>query len=280
MRQKTLKETVSFEGIGIHTGKKTKVLLHPEEENKGLRFYKEGTYIPVHYRYVVNTDHSTDLGKDGKVIKTVEHLLASLHLLGITNLTVEVFGEELPILDGSGYLYYRELKHLIEPQKAELKPFFVSKPVEVRLNGRFIKAEPCSCLEVSYEGEFKNFLGRQKYTFKGEDPEEIVFARTFCFDWEIEHIRKSGLGKGGDLSNTLVLGKERVYNAGGMRYSEEPVRHKVFDLVGDLYLLGRPVKGRFFSYKGGHALNYQLVRELAEGLELEKCGKEGYQSQQ
>jgi len=280
MRQKTLKETVSFEGIGIHTGEKTRVLLHPEEENKGLRFYRKGVSIPAHYRYVVNTSHSTDLGRDGVVVRTVEHLLASLHLLGITNLTVEVLGEELPILDGSGYLYYRELKNQVKNQSATVEPFFVSRPVTVKLNGRFIKAEPCSCLEVSYEGEFKNFLGRQKYTFKGEDPEEIVFARTFCFDWEIEHIKKRGLGKGGSLSNTLVLGKERVYNAGGMRYSEEPVRHKVFDLVGDLYLLGRPVRGKFFSYKGGHALNYQLVKELAEGSELEKCGEQGYKGQQ
>jgi len=92
--------------------------------------------------------------------------------------------------------------------------FYVKRRIEVSNNGSFIVAEPCTCLEITYEGEFKNFLGKQKYTFTGEDPEEIVFARTFCFDWEIEHIRKMGFGRGGNLENTLVLGTERVYNPG------------------------------------------------------------------
>ena len=261
-REKSLKDRLVFEGVGIHTGEKSKIILHPEEEGKGIAFLKDGERIPATYKYVVNTYHSTDLGKNGKVVKTVEHLLACLHLLGVTNLTIEVIGNEIPILDGSGYHFYRELSKNLVEQNRYTDYFFISKEVKVSVNGSYITARPCTCLEITYEGEFNNFLGKQKYTFTGEKPEEIIFARTFCFDWEIDTIRKHGLGKGGSLENTLILGRDYVYNPGGMRYAEEPVRHKVFDLVGDLYLLGKPVRGRFYSYKGGHTLNYKLILKL------------------
>jgi len=269
-KQKTLKEPLTFEGVGIHTGEKSKIILHPERENTGIRFLKGKTYIPAHYRYVVNTNHSTDLGRNGEVVKTVEHLLASLHLLGITNLTVEVIGPEVPILDGSGYHFYRKLKEKELVQEEEITPLYLNGTYKVVKGDSFIEAKPCECLEITYEGEFNNFLGKQSYTFKGSNPEEIVYARTFCFDWEIDYIRSNGLGKGGNLTNTLVLGRDCVYNPGGMRYTEEPVRHKVFDLVGDLYLLGRPVRGKFFSRKGGHTLNYMLVLAIGERVEKGK----------
>lgn len=264
VREKTIGETLMFEGIGIHTGEKTRILLHPEEEGKGIGFYKEGTFIPVNYRFVVNTNHSTDLGREGVVIKTVEHLLAVLHLLGITNLTVEVNGPEIPILDGSGQEFYRVLKDSTVYQNREVEYFEIKGSVEI-LNGKaYVKAEPSESLEITYEGEFNNFLGKQSFTFFEGNEEEIVLARTFCFDWEIEYIKKAGLGKGGSLKNTLVLGKEKVHNPDGLRFKDEPVRHKVFDIVGDLYLLGKPVKGKIYSFRGGHSLNYKLVKKLAE----------------
>jgi len=264
-REKTIKDKLVFEGVGIHTGERSKIVLHPEEEGRGITFIKDGEKIPALYKYVVNTNHSTDLGKNGKVVKTVEHLMASLHLLGITNLSVEVFGEEIPILDGSGYGFYEELSKNLAEQSSYVEYFNINAKAFVSNNGSYIVAKPCSCLEITYEGEFRNFLGKQKYTFRGEKPEEIILARTFCFEWEIETLRSLGLGKGGSLENTLVLGKDCIYNPGGMRYEEEPVRHKVLDLVGDLYLLGKPVKGKFYSYKGGHTLNYKLVLHLALG---------------
>ncbi|RUM27854.1 MAG: UDP-3-O-[3-hydroxymyristoyl] N-acetylglucosamine deacetylase [Aquifex sp.] len=264
VREKTIGETLSFEGIGIHTGEKTRIVLHPEEEGKGVRFYKEGIFIPANYRFVVNTNHSTDLGREGVVIKTVEHLLAVLHLLEITNLTVEVKGPEIPILDGSGQEFYEVLKDSTVYQNREIEYFEIKDTVEI-LNGKaYVKAEPSESLEITYEGEFNNFLGKQSFTFLEGNEEEIVLARTFCFDWEIEYIKKAGLGKGGSLENTLVLGKEKVYNPDGLRFKDEPVRHKVFDIVGDLYLLGKPVKGKIYSFRGGHSLNYKLVKKLAE----------------
>ena len=262
--EKTIKEKLTFEGVGIHTGEHSSIILHPEEEGTGVRFFKKGVYIPARHEFVIHTNHSTDLAFKGQRIKTVEHILSVLHLLEITNVTIEVIGEEIPILDGSGWEFYEALRKSILTQNKEIDYFVVKAPVTVEDKGRLIKAEGSETLEITYEGEFKNFLGRQRFTFVEGNEEEIVLARTFCFDWEIEHIKKVGLGKGGSLKNTLVLGKDRVYNPEGLRYEDEPVRHKVFDLIGDLYLLGKPVKGKFYSFRGGHSLNVKLVRELAK----------------
>nr|5U86_A Chain A, UDP-3-O-acyl-N-acetylglucosamine deacetylase [Aquifex aeolicus VF5] len=266
--EKTVKEKLSFEGVGIHTGEYSKLIIHPEKEGTGIRFFKNGVYIPARHEFVVHTNHSTDLGFKGQRIKTVEHILSVLHLLEITNVTIEVIGNEIPILDGSGWEFYEAIRKNILNQNREIDYFVVEEPIIVEDEGRLIKAEPSDTLEVTYEGEFKNFLGRQKFTFVEGNEEEIVLARTFAFDWEIEHIKKVGLGKGGSLKNTLVLGKDKVYNPEGLRYENEPVRHKVFDLIGDLYLLGSPVKGKFYSFRGGHSLNVKLVKELAKKQKL------------
>ncbi len=262
MKQRTIKERLEFEGVGIHSGERAKIILHPEGEDSGVAFFKEGVKIPAKVDYVVNTFHSTDLGKDGVVVKTVEHLLATLHLLGISNLTVEVIGgDEIPIMDGSGYYFYRKLKDKVVKQNADAEVLQIQEEVVVRRGDAYIEAKPCSCFEITYEGEFQTYFGRQKYTFRG-NVRDIILARTFCFEHEIEFIRKNGLGKGGSLENTLVIGKEKIYNRGGLRYQDEPVRHKVFDLIGDLYLLGASVRGKFLSHKGGHSLNFQLVKAL------------------
>ncbi len=266
MKQRTIKERLEFTGIGIHSGEKAKIVLHPEPENTGIAFYREGVRIAVSPANVVNTFHSTDLGSEGVVVRTVEHLLATLHLLGISNLTVEVIGgSEIPIMDGSGYFFYRELKGKVVKQSEDAEVFRIDEEVRVSRGDSYIVALPCSCFEITYEGEFRDYLGRQRYTFKG-NVRDIVLARTFCFDHEIELIKKNGLGKGGSLENTLVIGRDGIYNRGGLRYQDEPVRHKVFDLVGDLYLLGASVRGKFISYKGGHTLNYELVKALYSRL--------------
>ncbi len=264
MRQRTISEEVTLEGVGIHTGDGSRVILHPEPEGTGISFYREGIRIPLSPDHVINTFHSTDLGLDGVRVRTVEHLLSVLHLLKITNLTVEVRGgEEIPIMDGSGYEFYKRLKTKVVEQSEVIEPFRLPEDEEVIVEkgGSRLVARSCGCFEITYEGEFPRFLGARRFTFRG-NAMEIVLARTYCFDHEIEYIRKSGLGKGGSLDNTLVLGKEKVYNEGGLRYEDEPVRHKVLDLIGDLYLLGVPFKGKVISYRGGHFINYLLVREL------------------
>ncbi len=262
MKQRTVRERIEFEGVGIHTGERSKVILHPEPEGTGVRFFREGVHIPASPEFVVNTFHSTDLGRNGVKVRTVEHLLATLHLLGVSNLTIEVQGgEELPILDGSGYFFYKELKDAVVKQSEEAEVFKIDSPIEVRRGDAYIRAFPCSCFEVTYEGEFETYFGRRRFTFRGK-VRDIILARTFCFEHEIEFIRRNGLGKGGSLENTVVIGKDGVYNEGGLRYEDEPIRHKVLDLVGDLYLLGASIRGKFVSFKGGHSLNFELVRAL------------------
>ena len=264
MKQRTISEEVTLEGVGIHTGERSRVILHPEPEGTGISFYREGVRIPLSPEYVVNTFHSTDLGLEGVRVRTVEHLLSVLHLLRITNLTIEVQGgEEIPIMDGSGYEFYKKLKTRVVDQEEVIDPFRIPEDEEVVVekNGSRLTAKSCGCFEITYEGEFPRFLGSRRFTFRG-NAMEIVLARTFCFDHEIEYIKKNGLGKGGSLENTLVLGKEKVYNRDGLRYDDEPVRHKVLDLIGDLYLLGVPFKGKVISYRGGHFINYLLVKEL------------------
>ncbi len=262
MMQRSLREKIEFEGVGIHTGERAKLILHPEEENSGITFYRNGYRIPLSPDSVVNTFHSTDLGLNGTVVKTVEHLLATFHLLGITNLTVEVVGGcEIPIMDGSGYPFYRGLKDRVIVQSEKIEPFCVEEEITVRRGESFVRAEPAQSLEVTYEGVFREPFGRRSFTFRG-NVKDIILARTFCFDHEIELIRKRGLGRGGSLENTLVIGSRKAYNRGGFRYEDEPVRHKILDLIGDLFLLGVPVLGRFFSYRGGHTTNVELIRIL------------------
>lgn len=262
MKQRTVCCGVLFEGVGIHTGEISRIRIHPEPEDTGIRFLRKGVYIPARPESVVNTSHSTDLGEEGVVVRTVEHLMATFHLLGITNATVEVLrGEEIPILDGSGYWFYKELKNKVIKQDKDAQVMELESPLEVKSGGSRIKALPCRCFEVTYEGEFRTYFGKQRFTFRG-NVRDIILARTFCFEHEIEFIRKKGLGRGGSLENTLVIGEGGVFNVGGLRYDNEPVRHKVLDLIGDLYLLGASVRGRFISYKGGHTLNLALVKAL------------------
>ena len=275
MRQRTIKDTVSIEGIGIHTGEKARITLHPAEENTGILFFRKGVKIPASPEYVVGTFLSTDLGYGPVTVRTVEHLLATLHLLRITNLVVEVEGGcEIPIMDGSAYAFYRELKDLVVDQTEYVEPFSVTEKVKVYSGKASIEAEPCPCFEITYEGVFKGCLGEQRFTFKGK-AEDVILARTFCFDEDIEFIRSRGFGRGGSLENTLVIGRNGVYNREGLRYENEPARHKVLDLIGDLYLLGVPFRGRVVSRRGGHTLNYMLVKKIYRTSKLGLGGFRG-----
>ncbi|MFN7065443.1 MAG: UDP-3-O-acyl-N-acetylglucosamine deacetylase [Aquificaceae bacterium] len=264
MFQKTLLEEVSFEGVGIHSGEVSKVVLHPEGENKGIRFLVGGQYIPAHYRYVLGTEHATVLGKDGVRVSTVEHLLAVLYLLGVDNLTVEfIKGYEVPILDGSGYPFYKLLKDKVYQLSEEAKLFKVKEGFKVKNCKAYIRVEPSEGFCALYKGYVEGILKEGTVKYCG-NAKEVVFARTFCYEEEVEHLLQRGLAKGGSLKNALVIGKGFVLNPEGMRAKDEPIRHKLLDLIGDLSLLGYRLRGTVFSYLGGHSLNYQFVKSLAE----------------
>lgn len=266
MKQKTIKDRVSFEGIGLHSGVPSVIVLHPEKENTGVRFLIEGTYIPAHHEFVVNTTHSTDIGRDGRMVKTVEHLMAVLSLLGIDNVTVEFLrGYEVPIMDGSGYIFYKVLKDNLEELSDEREVLKLDVSFEVHRNGSSIKAVPSHAFSASYKGDIENFSTNLVVEYDG-NVKDLVFARTFCYDYQVEQLKSMGFAKGGSLENALVLGKGFVYNNTGMRSKDEPIRHKLFDLIGDLALLGKQIIADVRSYKGGHSLNYSLVKTIANSF--------------
>ncbi len=264
MKQKTILKDVEFEDIGIHSGEVSRIVLRPEGENTGIRFLVKGAYIPANYRYVQGTDHATVLGKDGVKVSTVEHLLAVLYMLGVDNLTIEfIKGQEVPILDGSGYYFYKALKNLTLELEEKARFLEIKESFEVRNCKGYIQAKPYKGFCVSYKGYVKGILEEGIAQYCG-NAKEVVFARTFCYDRDVELLLQNGLAKGGSLKNAVVIGDGFVYNPEGMRSKDEPIRHKLLDLIGDLSLLGFRLKGKVFSYLGGHKLNYEFVKSLAE----------------
>ena len=264
MKQKTILKEVEFEGIGIHSGEVSRIVLRPEGENTGIRFLVKGTYIPANYRYVQGTDHATVLGKDGIKVSTVEHLLAVLYMLSVDNLTIEfIKGQEVPILDGSGYYFYKTLKNLTLEFEEKASFFEIKEPFEVKNCKGYIQVQPYEGFCASYRGYVKGILEEGIAHYCG-NAKGVVFARTFCYDRDVELLLQNGLAKGGSLKNAVVIGDGFVYNPEGMRSKDEPIRHKLLDLIGDISLLGFRLKGKVFSYLGGHKLNYEFVKSLAE----------------
>ncbi len=264
MKQKTIEQEVKFEGIGLHSGERSCIVIHPEKENTGIRFLIDGVYIPAHYTYVINTNHSVDLGKDSKLIKTVEHLMAVFSLLGIDNATVEFLkGYEVPIMDGSGYRFYKDLKDKVLELDDEREVLRLNRVVKVSQNGSSLRAQPSENFSAIYVGYIETFSSHVVVEYDG-NVKDLIFARTFCYDYQVDMLRRMGLAKGGSLENVLVLGKGFVYNKEGMRSKDEPIRHKLFDLIGDLALLGKHLIAYVISHRGGHRLNLLLVKEIAQ----------------
>jgi len=260
LKRKTLREKVSIEGVGIHTGEISKITVHPSE-NRGIFFLSKGVKIPALHRYVCNTESGTDLCKDGVKVKTVEHLMAAFYLLGIDSALVEVEGPEIPIADGSSKLFFDLFKNIgleeLEHYQPNLKVF---RPYRLEPNGKFAVFRPYEGERFTFETELP-YLGRRRVTFDGYAEEKLVGAKTFCNidDIPIFWIRK--LGKGGSLINTLVLDKEHSY----LVYREEPFYHKLLDLIGDLALLGARIRGDIYVFNGNHAFNGEIRKVLLKG---------------
>ncbi|ADC89329.1 UDP-3-0-acyl N-acetylglucosamine deacetylase [Thermocrinis albus DSM 14484] len=266
MRQRTIKESIVFEGVGLHTGEHCKILLHPEKENTGVRFLVKGKYIPALYTHVVSTDHSTDLGDGSREVKTVEHLMAVLYLLGIDNVTVEVQkGQEVPAMDGSGFYFYKHLKTAVVDLNADKKVLYVKRIIRVDNCCASVWVQPDEDFRAVYVGYLEGFFDERSVEFDG-NIRDIVFARTFCYDHHLPLLRRKGLARGGSLKNAVLLGKGFVYNREGLRSEDEPLRHKLLDLIGDVALIGRRLIGKVVSVRGGHTLNHQLLLELSRCL--------------
>jgi UDP-3-O-[3-hydroxymyristoyl] N-acetylglucosamine deacetylase len=226
--------------------------------------------IPARPRSLASTSHATTLGCGDATVGTVEHLLAALYSLGIDNVRVEVDGAEIPVMDGSSASFVFLLRAAgIFDQSCERQRMRIRKPIEIRDGERSIRIDPGRSLRVSYSVDYTHpAIGRQAlegFTLTGESFErEICRARTFGFLHEVEALWRNGLARGGNLDNTVVMDESRVLNCDGLRWSDEFVRHKVLDLIGDLALIGMPVEGHIVVERGGHALHQQLVREILE----------------
>ncbi len=272
--QHTIAEKISCTGIGLHSGKPVQLTLHPARAGSGVVFVRtdlpQPVEVPAIYSAVTSTRLATTLGSGDASVGTVEHLLAALCGLGIDNVRVEVDGPEIPVMDGSAASFVFLIRAAgIFDQNAARRILRVRKPVEVRDGDRLIRIEPARDLRVTYSVDFAHpAIGRQQIRNLAIDDEcfeqEICRARTFGFLREVEALWRSGLARGGNLDNTVVMDEFRVLNRDGLRWPDEFVRHKVLDLLGDLALLGMPIEGHVVVERGGHALHQRFVRALIE----------------
>ncbi|MEN9423829.1 MAG: hypothetical protein RL122_1212 [Pseudomonadota bacterium] len=275
LRQRTLKATVSTLGIGLHSGKKVSMTLRPAPSNTGIVFRRidmnPPALIELHPERVGETMLCTALiDKDARV-STIEHLLSALAGLGIDNLYVDLDAAEIPIMDGSAAPFlYLLLSTGIEELKAPKRFIRIKKTLEVSRGTGWAKLLPYAGFKASFEIEFDHpavsatgqsleiDFSRQAYA------SEIARARTFGFMRDVEMLRSRNLGLGGSLENAIVLDEFRVLNQDGLRYSDEFIRHKILDAIGDLYTLGHGIIGAYVGYKSGHAINNLLARELLQ----------------
>lgn len=268
-RQKTIKAPIRCRGIGLHTGAKISMALRPAPVDAGIIFRRSdlGVEIAASWKNLVNSALCSTLSRDDATIATVEHLMAAFAGLEVDNAIVELDGPEVPAMDGSAapFVFLIERTGLVE-QDAPRRAIQVLKPVRVIADGKSAALLPDDEFALSFAIDFAGTaLLRQKITV-APDPEsfkqDIAHARTFGFLEEVESMRAAGLARGGSLDNAVVISGDRVLNAEGLRYGDEFVRHKVLDAIGDLYLAGGPIIGRFEGRRSGHALNRRLLEQL------------------
>lgn len=274
-RQRTIAGEVGFSGIGLHSGNPVKVRFKPAPVNSGIRFVRTDLVGRPELKADVGFTSSDRLSrrtviKSGEIsVSTVEHVLAAVYGLGIDNLIIEIDGAELPEPDGSSLPFVELIKKAGIVEQDEGKRFFVvDSPVSVSSNGAQLIALPHPGFRISFTISFNHpLIGAQHASYEideGVFEKEIAPARTFALLKEIETLRSQGLAKGGTLSNSIVVGEDRILNPEPLRFSDEFVRHKILDLVGDLSLVGSPIKGHILALKSGHTLNIELVRKLKQ----------------
>tara|TARA_B100000963_G_scaffold7662_1_gene6055 strand:+ start:17650 stop:18570 length:921 start_codon:yes stop_codon:yes gene_type:complete len=269
--QSTISTPLSFEGTGLHTGRKSKITILPSDEDTGIIFrrvdLKQNNLIKANYNNVSSARLCTTLENEhGTKVSTVEHLLASLYLQNIDNAIIEIDSEEVPIMDGSAQEFVRQLKKTkIQTLSKKIKYLKILKRVELVDGVRKISIEPSNYFEVNFELNYENkIIGKQKnlINFQLDNLNDIVASRTFCLHEDIEKIKKFGLAKGGSLKNAVVVDQSKVLNEEGLRNEKEFVNHKILDLAGDFILSGHRVLGKVNCYHGGHELTNMFLKKL------------------
>lgn len=293
MKQHTIKESFTLSSVGLHTGLFVTATFHPAPENTGVCLRRvDLPGQPCHQAladYVSGTERGTVLERGKWKISTVEHALSALYALGVDNCIIDVDAPEMPILDGSACMFVREIQRVgLEEQNAEQEVYVVKEPIEyISEHGHSMRIEPCDHYEVNVTISFQSNILREQHatlTNLKDYPQDISSARTFCFVREIEPLLRVGLIKGGDLKNALVIYEQELSQSGmdyfcdklgqphldatklgylsPLNYPNEPARHKLLDVIGDVSLLGLRLQGKVIAYKPGHTFNTQCIRRL------------------
>ncbi|MDB9792994.1 UDP-3-O-acyl-N-acetylglucosamine deacetylase [Pelagibacteraceae bacterium] len=270
--QKTISNPISFEGIGLHSGQKSKITVLPGKEDQGVIFkridLKQNNIVEANFKNVVSAKLCTTLENAyGVKVSTVEHLLAALYIAEVDNVIIEIDNEEVPIMDGSAKNFLDILNEThIKTLSKKRKYLKVIDKVELLDGERKIAIEPNdSFFEVDFQLNYKNkIIGKQRniINFQIDNLSDISNSRTFCLFEDIEKIKKAGLAKGGSLENAVVVDAEKIMNKEGLRNKKEFVNHKILDLAGDFLLSGYRVLGKIKCYQGGHELTNMFLRKL------------------
>lgn len=265
--QRTLRQSTVLYGLGLHSGGRTGLVLQPLPVGSGIHFHSlpSGETIPAHVGSVADTEYATTLAGKTAQIKTVEHLLSALHAAGVTNLLVKVHGE-VPVLDGSALDFCRKLESIgLEDQGEPRLEFVVDRRYEVGSGDKTLTLEPHDGFAVSYLLRYPPPIGEQfcEFELTGFEAfrDAIAPARTFGFLRDLKMMNELGLGTGGRLDNFILVGDDHVVNT-ELRFPDEFVRHKILDVIGDLYLLGYPIRGKVSARFTGHRDNIALLRQL------------------
>ena len=270
--QQTIEDTILVKGIGLHSGKDVEIRLEPADIDCGIKFIridkKQHNIINAIWSNVSETVLSTTISNaSGLKISTIEHLMSALSGLHIDNLNIYINAPEVPIMDGSSRPFVEMIEDIgIKVQNKKRKLLNIKKTIEVKSNNSSVKITPNKQFSIDFEIDFPSQLvskqSCQLQLINGNYKADIAAARTFGFEREVEQLRSNGLALGGSLENAVVVGESEILNKEGLRYSDEFVRHKILDSIGDLYLAGSPILGYFYGKKSGHYLNNQLLRKL------------------
>ena len=272
LNQKTIKNSVSFSGIGLHSGKPVKICVKPSSPDTGIVFkrvdLKDNNLIYPNFMNVSNTALNTTISNsNGVKVSTIEHLMGALFGIGIDNALIEIDNEEVPILDGSAKLYVNEiLKNGIDISEAPIKVIRINKNVELISGEKSISIGPSKVnLEIDFELIYQNeLINTQRNILRvyEDDLSDTFNSRTFCLYEDIEKLRSAGLAKGGSLNNAIVVDKNSILNKEGLRNDKEFVNHKILDCMGDLFLSGYKIIGSIKCSQGGHSLTNKLLRKI------------------
>lgn len=273
-KQTTISREITLEGKGLHTGNKCKISFKPAPANHGVKFtrtdLKHCPSIEADFKHVLGVTRGTVIGNKDFQIHTIEHVLASCMGLRIDNMDISLTNNEPPVMDGSAKEFVDKLLHAgITELDANRKYITLDKPVAYESGKTKLHAEPCDDLIIDCTIGFDHpFLKHQQAEFNVTPDvfsKEISPARTFCFDYELEALMSKGLAKGGNLTNAIVIGHDGIHNPGkALRFPDEFVRHKILDLIGDLFLIGHPLKARITAVRCGHSNNINFAKEISK----------------